>query len=140
MQRTVDRFVPPPVPTRKPSQQLPDYLNELGQHLQLFETRLYEHLSSVVRQLNTGVQGFGADIAAAASITPSAYMHVVTGTAAISRIGTPPRYAGGPLVLIAADGFSLATGGNIASAAAVTAGTAVVLNYHSRNKLWYVAG
>jgi len=61
----------------------------------------------------------------------------VTGTAAIQTITPPPAFSG-PIFLVARDGFSFTTGGNIANSISVPANSLVTLVYTPQFSLWWV--
>ena len=69
-------------------------------------------LNEFKEQLNTQVQGVGAVIPSAATITVSAAIHHVSGGATITTINAPSGFSG-PVHLLSDGGFSLGTGGNI---------------------------
>lgn len=92
------------------------------------------YLVDVVNVLNSATQGVGAVVASATTLKPTNAIHHVTGTAAIDTIVAPPGFTG-PLFLIADDGFSFTTGGNISTAGTVAAGTEAMLIYDGAT--WY---
>jgi hypothetical protein len=85
--------------------------------------------------LNTQLFNYGPDIASAASITPSAAVHRITGTAAIATINAPVNFAGA-FDAIAVDGFTTVTTGNILLAVAVPANHMAHLAYHPVIAKW----
>ena len=95
-------------------------------------------LNELATDWNTGPQGLGADIVSATAISLTSFAHRVTGTAAIATINVPPTIPfAGQLVLISIGGFSLTTGGNVASAKTVTINTAVWLIWSQVDQLWF---
>jgi hypothetical protein len=98
---------------------------------------LYDWLTLVADQINTGYQGFARQsVAAAATVSVSARQTLVTGTATIQTINAPPGFSG-QIVLISQDGFSTGTLGNIAAAKTVPAGQAILLEYFPPTAKWY---
>lgn len=87
--------------------------------------------------LNTFQFNYGADIASAGTINPTALIHRVTGAVTISTINPPAtsNFAG-LLVLISKDGFSTDALGNIQAAYTVNAGHTLMLAYHPVLNLW----
>lgn len=109
-------------------------------------------MAQATQQLNTQVQGVGADIESADVIEVTNAHHHITGAATITQINVPTRQVGmtdpaatsrdravsaftGPLWLYSMGGFALGTGGNIAKAKASTAGDCVHLSFDG--DLWY---
>jgi len=85
--------------------------------------------------------GYGTDIPAAASITPSAGVQAITGTATISTINPMPTAAGkwgGPIYLIARAGYSTSTAGNIYQAVTVAAGHMGIFAFDRNAGKWSV--
>lgn len=105
-----------------------------------YSDRLYAYLSNWITQqlstqFNTLLNGFGPDIASAATINVTNLMHRVTGSTSIATINGPPG-AVGPLFLYAENGFSLIGGGNITPPLTVAPGFGVTLAYHPVAQLW----
>lgn len=92
------------------------------------------YLVDVVNVLNSATQGVGAPLASATVLKPTNAIHHVTGTATIQTITVPVGFTG-PLFLLSDNGFSLTTGGNIATAATVGIGTEAMLVFDAVN--WY---
>lgn len=98
----------------------------------------FNYLTDFANAFNNGPQGLGADIVSATAINFTSFAHRVTGTAAIATINVPPTIPfAGQLVLISIGGFSLTTGGNIASAKTVTINTAIWLIWSQVDQLWF---
>jgi hypothetical protein len=95
-----------------------------------------QFFQNLVQAINNNAQNYGANIAAAATIHPTTFMHLVTGTATITTI-VPPAGFNGQLALIAQAGFSTATGGNISRAVTVAAGQFLMLVYLPPTSTWY---
>jgi hypothetical protein len=93
-------------------------------------------LSQIVNQINTQVQGVGADLASAATIIPTNAIHVVTGTATISTINAPSQFSG-PIWLIAGGAWTTNTSGNISLATSPTVGSVVMFVYDYVTTKWY---
>jgi hypothetical protein len=106
----------------------------LPRHLQY----LRDYISGqVLPSLNTQLFGVGPDIASAATINPTNFIHRVTGSVTVNTINPPQGFAG-QLCLMARDGFPLGTTGNISVAAPLTvhAGEGLLLTYHPWYNLW----
>jgi hypothetical protein len=96
-------------------------------------------IQNIKNQLNTQVQGVGAALASAATITISSAIHHVTGVAAISTINAPTGFSG-PIWLVADGAFAITTGGNIALARGpFTVGQVVMIVFDPSTSLWYPA-
>ena len=137
----VAEYSPPSMPEIHPHLKSFDDVREaisrLANYLQLVQAAdvlYFQHLRENQKQAATTQ---GPDIASAATITVTKFIHVVTGNASVTTI-ISPRHFVGQLMLVSADGFSLATGGNISTARAVQAGTYVMLMWVSSRRLWYV--
>jgi len=108
-----------------------EYLHQLnGRHIQYFQ-----HLRE---NLNQSATTQGPDLVSARTISPTKFMHVVTGTETIFTIDPPKDFAG-QLMLVSQDGFYLATGGNISlfqspNYCAATAN--IMLTYVPSQQLW----
>lgn len=104
----------------------------------------------VTVQVNTQVQGVGELLTANADITVSSAIHHVTGSTTITTITLPTQQVGmtaigavtrdratpaftGPVWLIADDGFSVGTGGNISAGRTYAAGEAAALIFDGTN-------
>lgn len=88
-------------------------------------------LVSAVTQLitaNNALSTVGAPLTASATLTPTASIHHVSGTAPISFIA-PLKNAVGPLHLIADGAWSIVTGGNIGTARTAIVGRTMTLIY-----------
>jgi hypothetical protein len=133
----VKAYAPPIVPTmtgnfRADTDAVRKYLVET------FLPYLFTWMPALVNAFNMGPQGLGADIASATTVAFTSFAHRVTGTATIDTISVPPTIAfAGQLILLSINGFSLGTGGNIASAKSVTQNTAVFLFYSQPDQLWF---
>jgi len=95
-----------------------------------------QFFQNLVQATNNNAQNYGPNIASAATIHPTQFAHIVTGTATISTI-VPPAGFNGLLALISQSGFVLATGGNIAMAKSPAVGSAVLLVYMPVTQRWY---
>ena len=103
------------------------YLRQYVQNMDKFQ-------SSVVDNLNPLI--WTPSIAAAATIVPGNTLQPITGTATIDTISAAKESM--RFTLMAVDGFSLTTGGNIAAARTIAAGNAVTLFFNSGgDALWY---
>src|SRR5215831_847089 len=91
-------YQPPPLPdlgdlnsfgdVRSLVQQMMRYL----QHLQASQTQFLNHLKGNTNEAGS-TEAMGT-VPAAATIAPTKFMNVVTGSAAVSRITTPLNYSG----------------------------------------------
>jgi hypothetical protein len=93
--------------------------------------------NQVLPVLNTAAWNYGNDIASAATISPSALVQLITGSAAISTINAPGNMAGA-FYAIARDGFSTTTAGNILLAVTVPANHTANFVYHPVLQKWGV--
>jgi hypothetical protein len=96
-----------------------------------------QFFQNMIQAVNTNAQGNGPNIPSAATIHPTNFMHIVTGTATITTI-VPPAGYNGLLALISLNGFVLGTGGNISRAVSPPVGALVLAVYHPVTKVWYV--
>lgn len=94
------------------------------------------YLQRLQSSFNQSAQGFGQNVTSAATIRVTDFMHIITGSAAISNI-LPPMNFNGFLALIAQTGFTLTTGGNIAQANGVPANALALLIYFPPTGIWY---
>lgn len=94
------------------------------------------NLQAIRTQINTQVQGVGAALASAATITPTSAIHHVTGTAAISTI-TPPSGFSGNIWLIPDGAWTMTTGGNIAIGVTAVVNQVLAMTYDPTPALWY---
>lgn len=83
-------------------------------------------------------QCVGADLASAATITPTHRIHYITGTAEIATITLPWNTFSGDLVLIPDGAFTIATSGNIITAVTAVANRPLILTYHPAKGKWYI--
>ncbi|CAB4196090.1 hypothetical protein UFOVP1287_51 [uncultured Caudovirales phage] len=90
----------------------------------------------LVGQLNSQVQGLGQTLTSGGTIYVNAAMHHVTGDRVITTIDCPRDFTG-PVWLFADDEWTLEIGGNIGSAAAPKANTALMVVYDGST--WYPA-
>jgi len=75
-------------------------------------------------------------LASASTITPTRHIQPVSGTATVNNILAAPDFI--QVTLLAQNGFSLATGQNIAAAKTLTQGQAVTLYKNLSTGLWHV--
>lgn len=136
MNRTLSPFEPPSRPRgQQPS--FPAYLQQLEQWLDRYQNYVRDYVQQVVSVINTGAQGFAkSDLPAASTLFVSAYTSIVIGTAVVSTIQTSPDFSG-QVHLIAQDGFSTDTAGNINAAITVPAGASLLLDYNPVTQKWY---
>lgn len=94
--------------------------------------------STILPRLNTQMYGVGADIPSANAINFHSLIHRVTGSVNVQTINIPTQSNfAGLLVLIAKDGFSTITGGNISLAVSIPANHCVILTYDPALTTWY---
>lgn len=79
---------------------------------------------------------WGATLSSAASIAPTHYMHVVSGTTEITTITLPHAGFQGTIALIPSGTFTLNTGGNIAIAATAVVNKVLFMTYHPGLAKW----
>jgi hypothetical protein len=96
---------------------------------------LYNYLNNFRFVLQSESTSPYAAVPAAATIAPSRHIQPVSGTATISTIQAAPDFH--QVTLLAVNGFSLATGSNIAAAKTLTAGQAVTLSKNFLDGLFY---
>lgn len=158
MIRKVARRILPQWPGWPSDTNLERYLREVERRHDSYRKALEQHLNEqfreLIEQVNSQVQGVGAEIASATRIKPTNAIHVVTGAEQIENIDPPnaqlgvesdhvtPRYVSsftGPIWLIPAAGstWELVTGGNIAKAATATPLQAMAVIYDGAS--WYPA-
>ena len=133
-------YNPPPLDfNRNPRdfEQLRQAVTDIGSYLGKLQAKQVNFFREFANSYNNSGQGFGADLASAATISPTTTIHVVTGTATVSTILIPPGF-NGALYLISKDGFSSTTGGNIAQALTFPASALVTLVYVPQKSLFYV--
>ena len=125
-------------PARSPAyHEVVSKLNEHATCAKRTTVNLANWLSQVRTQLNTQVQGEGAVLASAATISPTNAIHHVSGNAAIKTINTPKGFSG-PVWLLMQGAPSFAAGGNIALARGpFTPGQAVRIVYSQNTQMWY---
>ena len=124
MNQSIASLFLPTLPTGKT---LRAYDRELNQKLRTWA-------DSVNSQVNTQVQGVGANLPSATTITLTNYIHHVTGAQAIQNIIAPSGFTG-TVALIADGAWSLITGGNIATSLTATPGTVEQVTFDGT--LWY---
>lgn len=135
-------YNPPPVPAKliQPIRTYEDVRAAItSSALYLQQTRSQEvtFFQQLQANINQAATTQGANIAAAATISISSFMHVITGTGTISTMQVPKAFAG--LVLLASlNGFSMTTGGNISRAITTTAGQLVIAAFFPVTRIWYV--
>lgn len=136
MNVTLPPFLPPTRPTQvQPS--FPEYLRQLEQWLDKYTKYMLDYQTQLVSVVNTGTQGFGlTTLAVSADIFVTAYITQISGTGTISNIFTSPGFSGG-IVLIAVDGFSTDTAGNISLATTLIADQAGIFVFDPVAEKWY---
>lgn len=87
--------------------------------------------------LDTLQFNYGADIASAATITPSALVQQITGTTTITTINAPANMAS-QFYAFSRDGFNTATSGNILVSATIPANHQAAFIYHPVLQKWGV--
>lgn len=102
-----------------------------------YVVNFFGKFSTVIQSLSGPSTPF-ASIASAATITPLQEVLPVTGTATITTINTPSDFT--KLTLLSINGFSMATGGNIAVSRMLAVGEQIALIKNLSDKKWYPAG
>jgi len=108
-------YTPPMLPeirSIKSFEEVRDAVTRIMQYLQNLQAAHVNYFQHLRQNINESATTQGADLVAQDTITPTNFMHVVTGTGTIRTIEHPLHHVG-HLVLISKDGFSLNTGGNI---------------------------
>ena len=135
-------YTPPPLPNFLPPKTFVDLrtaISRIEDYLQQLRSTDVSYFQQLQTNMNQNASLQGPDIAAAATITPTAYMHVVTGSATITTINVPLNFQGA-LILVAQDGFTLSVGGNISlptGALNVQIGTYVQLVWVPSENTWH---
>jgi hypothetical protein len=96
-----------------------------------------QFFQNLIQAINNNAQSWGNLIPSAATIHPTRFMHIVSGTATITTI-VPPAGFNGLMALISQNGFSLGTGGNVSRAVSPPIGSLVLLVFHPVTQTWYV--
>ena len=131
-------FFNPAVVDFKPTRTFPEWLKRLADQLPRYMDNLRTYFdSTLLPPLNSALYGLGQDIASAATISPTNYVHLVTGSVNVQTINAPMNFANS-IVLIARDGFSTVATGNILLAVTITANHAGVFTYHGALQKWSV--
>lgn len=140
MNQSLQDYNPPSftVPTQR------DYQSFVGAVIGYLQNQLAQYQIPYFKQLvnvvNTGTQGFGADLASTAILKVTNWAHRITGTSSIATV-TPPNGFQSFIVLLSLDGFSFIAGGNISNPVAVAAGHPAQLFYDPVGlKWWVIAG
>lgn len=125
---------PPPQPPDRGFPSFRDWLLKYGDRTLNYHNDWHGQMA---QQFNSLLNGYGADIASAATIVVTNGVHQVTGGVTIVTINQPAgQSAVGPLCLYAKDGFMINTGGNISPSLMIAAGHSAVLFYHPVLALW----
>jgi hypothetical protein len=133
----------PPTPTQDPTTEKPfgamqRQLKKLTTHATDFANWTTLRLGEIRTQVNTQVQGWGPALASAATITPTAAHHHVTGTAAIATITVPAGFSGN--IWLIPDGlWTMVTGGNIAHAVTAVVDRQLAMDWDPTAMLWFPA-
>lgn len=123
-------------PTTNSFSRVTGQLTQLSAWAQSFANWTLLRLQEVRTQINTQVQGVGVPLASAATITPVAAIHHVTGAAAIANITVPPGFSGN-IWLIPDGAWTLVTGGNIAINAQAVVSKVMNVCWDPNAALWY---
>lgn len=136
MNITLPPFQPPTRPTQvQPT--FPEYLRQLEQWLDKYTKYMLDYQAQLVSVVNTGTQGFGlTTLAVDTDIFITAFITLLSGTGTISNIYTTPGFSGS-IVLVAVDGFSTDTSGNISLSTAIVAGQAGIFTFDPVTEKWY---
>ncbi len=128
---------PPPPPELRTFDQVRSQVALVDAYLRRKGTLDQSFLTSMVATINQNSNGFGLDIASATTISPTNFMHVVTGVATIATINVPLGF-NGQLALVSKDGFATSAAGNIANAINAPANALVTLVWVPSQSKWYV--
>ncbi len=138
MIRQIRSYSPPAPPrvTGSFKQDFDNLRNYLANQLLPYQFNFHgDHVAA----FNNGPQGEGAPLVAASMLTPSAFIHHVTGSATVTTIAVPPAFPfAGQLSLIADAGLTLQTGGNIARSKVLGVGDIATLTYSQQAAKWYL--
>jgi|SRR5215472_3106244 len=114
-----EEYTPPYLPPIGPVRTFEEVRAAVGrimEYLQRLQAADVSYFQLMRENLNQSATTQGPDIPVAPTISITRFMHVITGTntagTALTTIN-PPLYFAGQLMLVAKDGFYLATGGNI---------------------------
>ena len=133
----------PPTPTQDPTTKSPlgainRQLKKLTDHATDFANWTVLRLGEIRTQVNTQVQGVGPVLISAPTITPTAAISHVSGTAAISNITVPPGFSGN-IWLIPDALWTMVEGGNIASAVSAVVNRVLEMTWDPTDGLWYAS-
>lgn len=138
MIRTVPPYSPPAAPalTGKLAQDFANFRNYIVNQLLPYQ---FNYHSNHANAFNNGSQGEGSPLPAGATLYPSAFIHHVSGSATVTTIAVPVNFPfAGQLTLIADNGFTIQTGGNIAHSKTLAAGDVATLTYSQQSQTWYL--
>jgi hypothetical protein len=110
-----EEYTPPALPDFGQIRTFEDVRAAVGrimEYLQRLNNNHINYFNHLRENLNQSATTQGPDIASAATITVTRFMHVVTGTGTVTTINAPKNFVG-QVMLVSHDGFYLATGGNI---------------------------
>lgn len=128
----------PPPPSQPIDRSFPRFRDWLMTHADRVTNSLTTWLNQqVATPLSTLLNGYGADIASANTITVTNMVHNVTGSVQINTINQPAgSSAVGPLNLIAVNGFTIGMSGNVTTGLAISAGHMAMLVFHPVTQTW----
>lgn len=138
---TVD-YTPPALPDLKELRTIEDIraaITRIAEYLQRLNATHIQYFMLLKQNLNESATTQGADLASVDPLSPTNFMHMVTGSGTVTTINTPLYYAG-QLMLFAQDGFYLASGGNISlfqSPNYLAPGAHIMLTYVPTRGLWF---
>lgn len=136
MNKLLPPFQPPSRPTQYQST-FPEYLRQLEQWLDKYTKYMLDYQQQLVNVVNTGTQGFGlTTVPVDTSVFITAYISLLSGTGTISNIFTNSGFSG-TIALIAIDGFSTDTAGNISLAVTIAANEVGYFTFDPVTGKWY---
>ena len=116
-------------------------LNDRVKSFFMFWNNLQQYLYNYLNNLKIVLQSDGnspyAALPATATISPTRHVQSVSGNTTITNISVPQDFV--YVTLLAPNGFSLSTGGNIAANFTVSAGRAVTLYKNLLDGQWYIS-
>ncbi len=112
-------------------------VKHFAQYWPTYSQYLFNYLNKLKTAIQLGVSGSTPfqSIASAVTITPLQQIQPVTGSISVATINAPTDV--GFIVLLAVDGFSTLTTGNIAAAVTLAAGTGRPFYLHFKTLKWY---
>lgn len=118
-----------------------EWVVALMRFLRSLMVELRRRFDAIHEQINTGVQGVGADLDTDVAgwdgqLRITNAIHRVTGTGAIHTIVTPDQFSG-PVFLVPVQAWTTTTSGNIALASTAVVARLLMLVYHPVVGKWF---